>query len=100
MYYHFQTNVWSHDHVLVLLFQRKSLNLEKESLENKSNEKQQKLLDEVKAAKKKIDALIKVLWKSYKIAKDFSKSENLVKNIYIPNISEYFKIPQYKSFSE
>jgi hypothetical protein len=47
--------------VLVLLFQRKSLNLEKESLENKSNEKQQKLLDEVKAAKKKIDALIKVL---------------------------------------
>jgi hypothetical protein len=35
--------------------------LEKESLENKSNEKQQKLLDEVKAAKKKIDALIKVL---------------------------------------
>jgi hypothetical protein len=57
-------------------------------------------LDEVKAAKKKIDALIKVLWKSYKIAKDLSKSENLVKNIYIPNISEYFKIPQYNSFSE
>lgn len=36
------------------------MDLEKESLENKNNETQQKLLDEVKATKKKIDALIKV----------------------------------------
>jgi hypothetical protein len=35
--------------------------LERESLENKYNEKQQKILDEGKDAKKKIDALMKVM---------------------------------------
>ena len=35
--------------------------MEKESLENKYNDQQQKLLDEIKDGKKKIDALIKVL---------------------------------------